>query len=961
MTLGQSEQRELQLFRKLGRVRCSMEKQPQPGLFRASPDRITSYNPALANPVSLFSMTATDPQTLPLDDAFQQAVAHHQAGRLQEAEQLYNAILEVQPDHPDANFHLGVMAVQVNQPAIGLPHFKAALDADPDQDQYWLSYINALIQADQIDAAVQVQEKWQQRGSQRKAMETSTGHLEDRAQATEQTNPNQHASKEPLPVASAVSQNKKKKPKTKPTKPDKPTRKSVPHKEQEISHQMINALVALFAEGRSAEAASLAENLTIQFPLSGIAWKALGVAFKQLGRNAEALSPIQKAAALMPRDAEAQFNLGVALLDIGRADDAVASYRQALRVDPNFAEAQFNLGFTLQYLGQLDDAVASYHRALEIKPDYVQAHCNLGNVLKDLGQLDDAVASYHRALEIKPDYVEAHCNLGNALKDLGQLDGAMACYRQALEIKPDYAGAHYNLGNSLKDLGQLDGAVTSYRRALEIQPDYALAHFNLGNTLQGLGQLDNAAASYRRALEIKPNLAEAHNNLGNVLRSLKQLENAVASYRLALEIKPDYAEAHSNLGVALKDLGRLDEAVASFRQALEINPNAHGVHSNLGNALKDLGRLDEAKESLRRALEIKPDYAEALSNLGATLQDLGQFDDAAASYRRALEIDPDLAKAGVNLNLAITTLCTGRLTEGWAYYEGRFAAVPNRNFAHRYWAGEDLDGKSILIWGEQGIGDEIPFASMYSEIVALAGRCVIECSYKLLPLFVRSFPRAQVVPSTTPPHPATLMEIDYQSAAGSLGRWLRPSLESFPEQASYLIPDPERVAYWRARLATLGPGLKVGFCWRSSLMTGARLLHYTRLDQWGPIFAVPGVHFVNLQYDECSTELHEARQRFGVPLHAFEEVDLYNDLDESAALTQALDLVISAGTATASLAAALGVHTWETSYGFNWIRHGTDHYPWFPTVRLFPRLWNQSWDEIILDISGQLAEKAVAP
>lgn len=451
-------------------------------------------------------MTAPIPQTLPLDDALHQAVVHHQAGRLQEAEKLYRAILQAQPNHPDANHNLGVLAVTVKQPAAGLPHLKAALDSNPNQSQYWLSYVNALIQAGQIDAAEQVMKNWRQQGLQGEAVKELEGRLEDRAQIAEQSNANQHTFQESPPVASAISHDKKKK-KVK----AKSTKKSAAHNKKFLISQE-NMLDALFTAGRFAEAATLAETLTVSFPLDGMGWKALGVAFKQMGRNADALASLQKAAALMPRDAEAHRNLGIVLKD----------------------------------LGQLDDAAASFRRAVEIQPDFA-AHNNLGILLKDLGQLDNAAMSFRRALEIDSDSAEAHNNLGNALLAVGQIDSAMTSFRRALEIKPDFAAAHSNLGNALTDCGRLDDAAASYRRALEINPDSAEAHNNLGNVLRGFRQLSSAEASYRRALEIKQDFADAHSNLGSTLTDLGQLDDAVTSFRRALAIKPDFSKAHSNL------------------------------------------------------------------------------------------------------------------------------------------------------------------------------------------------------------------------------------------------------------------------------------------------------------------------------------------------------------------------------------------------------------------------------
>ena len=367
------------------------------------------------------------PVSLTVEQALHQAIAHHQAGRLQDAERLYRIILQVQPDHADANHNLGVLAVQIKQPATGLPHLKAALEADPNQDQYWLSYIDALIQTGQTDAARQVLEQGRQRGLQGDAIDALAGRLEE-------NNP---------------------------------------------SPQEIETLTALFAEGRYTDAATLAQMMTVRFPLHGFGWKVLGAVFQQMGRSAEALVPMQKAAALSPGDAQAFSNLGAALKDLGRPDEAEVSLRRALEIKPNLVEAHNNLGAALKDLGRLDEAETSFRRAVQIKPDFAEAHSNLGNILKDLGRLNEAETSYRRALGIKPDYAMAHSNLGNTLYELDRLDEAEASCRRALEIKPDYAEAHSNLGNTLKDLGRLDEAEASFRRALEIKPDLAEAHDNL--------------------------------------------------------------------------------------------------------------------------------------------------------------------------------------------------------------------------------------------------------------------------------------------------------------------------------------------------------------------------------------------------------------------------------------------------------------------------------------------------
>ena len=547
-----------------------------------------------------------------LEQALQQAVAHHKAGQLQDAERLYRAILQAQPNHPDANHNLGVLAVQLKQADASLAHFKAALETDPNQGQYWLSYIDALIQTGKSDAARQVLEQGRQRGLPGDALEALAGRLEGVGVVEHSSAEHQDAEKESLPGAPTGLENSKKKTRTKLTRPDKSARKFAPCGPVSPSPQEINTLAVLFTQQRYAEIEPLARAMTLRYPLHGFGWKVLGAVFSQMGRSADALASKQKAAALLPDDADVHNNLGNSFNELGRLDEAAACFRRALQIRPAFAQAHSTLGTTLQKMDRLEEAVACFQRALQIKPDYAEAHSNLGNALKEMGQMDAAVASYRRALQIKPDYAEAHNNLGGAHKEMDQLEEAEASYRRALQLKPDYAEAHYNLGNTLKDLDQLEEAEASYRRALQIKPDYAEAQSNLGDALKEMGQMDAAVASYRRALQIKPDLAVAHSNLGNVLKELGQMDAAGASYRRALQIKPDCSETHNNFAIVLQEMGLLDEAVASYRRALQIKPGSAFAQSNLLSCLDynpDLG-----------AEEIYRDYQEHDLRYGVPLR-----------------------------------------------------------------------------------------------------------------------------------------------------------------------------------------------------------------------------------------------------------------------------------------------------------------------------------------------------
>lgn len=418
--------------------------------------------------------------SLNIEQAFQQAVTCHQASDFQKAECLYRAVLQTHPNHPDANYNLGVLAMQMKQPATALPHFMIALDADPARGQNWVSYIDALFQSGQIEIASEVLVLARQQGLEGGEVEALALRIKAGAQAAEQPNEAAPHAVESPPVA-ATDQSKNKIP----------------------SAQEINTLVTLFSQNHYSEAVALARTMTVRFPLHEFGWKALGAVFMQLGQSTDALIPMQKAIELSPNDVEVHYNLGVIFQELGQLDEAEASYRQALRINPNYAQAHSNLGTTLQRTGRLHEAEACYRQAIKIKADYPKAHCNLGAVLQDLGQLDKAEASYRQALGLQPDNAEALYNLGITLKDLGRLDEAEANCRQALYIRPDYVDAYYSLGNILHDLGRLDEAESSYRHALQIKPDFTGVLNNLALLLNEQGNLMMALDTIKQSLRIR--------------------------------------------------------------------------------------------------------------------------------------------------------------------------------------------------------------------------------------------------------------------------------------------------------------------------------------------------------------------------------------------------------------------------------------------------------------------------
>ncbi len=339
---------------------------------------------------------------LTLDQALQQAVAAHREGKLQVAERLYRAILQTQPKHPDANHNLGVMTVAVGKPLEAIPLFKLALEGNAKVEQFWLSYIDVLIELERFDDATRVLVEGEK-----------SGVSSDRVVAIKQRLKGGSSDAQP-------------------------------------SQDQLNQVLGHYQAGRLEEAEALASSLTQQFPKHPFGWKVLGVVFRQTGRLRESLLVIQQSVDLSPQDAEGHSNLGITLRELGRLDEAEASYRKAIVLKPDFAEAHSNLGNTLQKLGRLDEAEASYRKAIALKPDYAEAFSNLGNTLHKLGGLDAAEASYRKAIALKPDYAEAHNNLSVTLQELDRFDESVSACVRAINLKTDPENAYFNLGLILK-------------------------------------------------------------------------------------------------------------------------------------------------------------------------------------------------------------------------------------------------------------------------------------------------------------------------------------------------------------------------------------------------------------------------------------------------------------------------------------------------------------------------------
>lgn len=366
---------------------------------------------------------------LTIEQAFQQAVEAHKAGNLQVAERLYRAILQVQPNHPEANHNLGVLAVSLNKTEASLPLFKIAVETKPNNPQFWISYIDAHIKVEQFDSARNLFEQAKKVGLTGKKFDALEAQLTARLLVKNNEAFESNNSLSITEKYAKVATKKQEKKKTsliqkKMIKSRRPTQEEV------------TALKESYQNGQYDLAETLAKEITRKYPDHQFSWKVLGAVFKHAGRLQDSLICNQKAVEIYPNDAEAHSNLGITLKELGRLHEAEISYKKALAIKPDFAEAYYNLGITLQEFGRLEEAETSYKKAITIKPDHAGAHCNLGNTLKELGRVDEAEASYKKAIAYMPEYAE---KLSHTIASLNGLNPVRASDAYVSNLFDEYA------------------------------------------------------------------------------------------------------------------------------------------------------------------------------------------------------------------------------------------------------------------------------------------------------------------------------------------------------------------------------------------------------------------------------------------------------------------------------------------------------------------------------------------
>jgi tetratricopeptide (TPR) repeat protein len=546
---------------------------------------------------------------------------------------------------------------------------------------------------------------------------------------------------------------------------------------------------------------------------------------------------------------------------------------------------------------------------------------------------------------------------GRECHQAGDLGRAEEVYRRILRSEPRAAAVWLALGQVCEAGRRLAEAAACFRQGLEIEPRDPEGHFHLGSALSQQGQYAEAEAAYRRCLQLKPDHLAALVNLGFVLGEQDRLDDARDCYERAVRLRPDVAEAHHNLGNVLRDQGQLDRAVASYDQALRLRPEYGKAYINRGIALVSRGDIDGALRSLERGVALKPDLADSHSSLGAALCCQRRFDEALACYERALALNPDYAEA--QWNRALIWLLRGDYERGWPAYEWRWRCkrtTPLPPLPRPRWDGTPLDGRTILLYGEQGLGDTLQFIRYAPLVKARSGRVVVQCQNALLSLLSRSPGIDGLAGWGAPPPPH-----DVWLPLMSLPALFHTTVETIPAEIPYVFPDPALIAHWRRELAPVR-GFRIGIAWQGSPRHPWDRHRSVPLEQFEPLARVAGARLISLQKGPGSEQLRALGGRF--PVLSLGE--LFNEgsgpfLDSAAVLAN-LDLVVSVDSAPAHLAGAMGVPAWVPlpyAPDWRWLLGRADSV-WYRTLRLFRQERFGDWAGVFRQMAQALPREVAA-
>jgi tetratricopeptide (TPR) repeat protein len=621
-----------------------------------------------------------------------------------------------------------------------------------------------------------------------------------------------------------------------------------------------------------------------------------------------------------------QFALqGATLIQAGQTAQAREACLQALRLAPRSAEVLLLLGFIALHANQPHESIGWINRALAENGNLADAYFLRGEAQQKAQLYEAAIASYDAALRLKPEHADAWNNRGNACHALGQHERALESYDKAIALNPAKASFHNNRGLALKEQGNNPLAIACFEQAIALQNDYGLAYFNLGLSLFALGRYEEAAASHAEAIRLMPGHAPSHWGHADALRARGHYEASLAAYHAALAIEPERADIYNNRGLLLHVWGKHQDALADFETAAQLDPGHADAHCNRGMALEALGH-----------------HAQAL-----------------VEYEAAIARSPRHAAA--HFNHALCHLTLGHYLEGWREYEWRWQTEQLRplqlHFGPPMWTGkESLEGRRILLHAEQGLGDSLQFCRYLPMVAERGATLIVQVQTPLVPLIRTMGDVSQVVAAGE-----TLPGFDFHCPFMSLPLAFGTTLESVPHTQRYLSPSSDKSLLWQQRLGTRRLP-RIGLVWAGAphasiaVQRPVDIRRSIHLGKFASLITSEAEFFSLQKGDPAASQLRELEQQGWSGPRLVDFTSELRDFEDTAALIDQLDLVISVDTSVAHLAGALGKPVWllnRFDTCWRWMSERDDS-PWYPSMTIFRQPAAGDWDSVIARVQAEL-------
>jgi len=587
-----------------------------------------------------------------------------------------------------------------------------------------------------------------------------------------------------------------------------------------------------------------------------------------------------------------------------------------------------------------------FNKIIKLDPRHPDALHMLGVVQYRNGNSKDAIRLIKKSIKIKPNVSVYHRNYGIALISAEKYKEAINELRKAVKLDGNDFQAYNELGTIYSRIGRINDATKMYKKSIYINPNNIMALYNIGNNCLVASRFTDAEKYFKKYISSSSNNKDAYRGLGDALMYQKKYEQAIDAYNESLNINQNQEYVINSIGTIKRKQQHIKESIEYFNKAIAINPKYSNAYSNLGNSYRDLSEFNRAIEQYIIAIKYDQGNKYAYDGLGVAYNEMLRIDEAISSYKKAISIDGEYANAHFNLSLAL--LLCGQFKNGWREYEYRWKSEnfqsPKRNFSQPQWGGQMLDGKTIFIHAEQGIGDTIQFIRYIEKVAKYNGEIIVECQKPLIKLLSNFSQISKLIYSGD-----DVPNFDFHSPLLSLPYILGTEVSSIPSNIPYISVDRKFNIDNKQEHQ-----ISIGIVWAGSPAHKNDKNRSTTLDNFLKLLSIDNVKLFSLQVGDRKKDLDITAINDSI----VDLTDNIQDYSDTASIIKQLDLVISVDTSVAHLSGAMGKPTWTLipySPDFRWMLNRKDS-PWYPSMKLFRQSEYGNWDDVFDNVLESLKQ-----